>query len=266
MFDLTGRVALVTGAASGIGAATARALADAGADVALGWKPSDGHDIRPVVSYALAAGRQVLDQELDVTNSASVDACAASTIDQLGRVDIVIANAGITRRVPALELSDREWDLVMNTDLSGAWRCFRAVLPAMMSARYGRLLVTSSATGTVEGWPEHVQYSAAKAGVVGMVRSLAVEVGSFGITVNAVAPGTIASPQALDPVNSIGEGGVAEAARTNPAGRGGTPEDVAALFAYLASYEAGFVNGQVIVIDGGASLGSAWTHVPEAFL
>lgn len=263
MFDLTGRVALVTGAASGIGAATARAFADAGADVALGWRPSDGHEIQPVVSYVHAAGRRVLEQELDVTQSASVDACTATTIDRLGRIDIVVANAGITRRVPALQLSDREWDLVMNTDLSGAWRCFRAALPAMMAARYGRLLVTASATGIVEGWPEHVQYSAAKAGVVGMVRSLAVEVGSFGITVNAVAPGTISSPQSLDRVNSIGEAGVVEAARTNPAGRGGTPEDVAALFAYLASYEAGFVNGQVIVIDGGASLGSAWSSAPR---
>jgi len=261
MFDLRGRVALVTGAASGIGAATAKALADAGADVALGWKRADGHDIQPVSAYVVNAGRRALAQELDVTNSASVNACVATTVEQLGRIDIVVANAGITRRVPALKLTDREWDLVMNTDLSGAWRCFRAALPAMMKAGYGRLLVTSSATGIVEGWPEHVQYSAAKAGVVGMVRSLAVEVGSLGITANAVAPGTIAAPQALDPANSIGREGVEDAARSNPAGRGGVPEDVAALFVYLASQEAGFMNGQVIVIDGGASLGSV--HTPD---
>jgi 3-oxoacyl-[acyl-carrier protein] reductase len=254
VFDLTDRVALVTGAASGIGAATAIALAEAGADVALGWYPPDGHDVEPVRIRVADTGRKVLTHELDVTSSASVDACVANTAEKLGRVDIVIANAGIARTVPSLELSDDAWNLVMEVDLAGAWRCFRAALPFMVKAHYGRLLVTSSIAGTVQAWPEHVHYSAAKAGVVGMIRTLAVEFGGKGITANAVAPGTVASPQSLDPVNSMGPEGVAVAARNNPTGRGGTPEDVAALYVYLASEEAGFMNGQLLVLNGGRSL------------
>jgi 3-oxoacyl-[acyl-carrier protein] reductase len=254
VFDLTNRVALVTGAASGIGAATAIALAEAGADVALGWYPPDGHDVEPVRIRVADTGRKVLTHELDVTSSASVDACVANTAEKLGRVDIVIANAGIARTVPTLELTDDAWNLVMEVDLTGVWRCFRAALPFMVKAHYGRLLVTSSVAGTVQAWPEHVHYSAAKAGVVGMVRTLAVEFGGKGITANAVAPGTVASPQSLDPVNSMGPEGVAGAARNNPTGRGGTPEDVAALYVYLASEEAGFMNGQLLVLNGGRSL------------
>lgn len=254
MFDLTNRVALVTGAASGIGAATAIALAEAGADIALGWYPPDGHDVEPVRLRVAATGRKVLTHELDVTSSASVDACVATTAENLGRLDIVVANAGIARTVPTLELTDAAWNTVMEVDLTGAWRCFRATLPLMVKANYGRLLVTSSVAGTVQAWPEHVHYSAAKAGVVGMVRTLAVEFGGYGITANAVAPGTVASPQSLDPVNSMGPEGVAAAARYNPTGRGGTPEDVAALYVYLASEEAGFMNGQLLVLNGGRSL------------
>jgi 3-oxoacyl-[acyl-carrier protein] reductase len=254
VFDLTNRVALVTGAASGIGAATAIALAEAGADVALGWYPPDGHDVEPVRMRAAATGRNVLTHELDVTSSASVDACVATTAESLGRLDIVVANAGIARTVPTLELTDDAWNIVMEVDLAGVWRCFRAALPLMVKANYGRLLVTSSVAGTVQAWPEHVHYSAAKAGVVGMVRTLAVEFGGYGITANAVAPGTVASPQSLDPVNSMGPEGVAAAGRNNPTGRGGTPEDVAALYVYLASEEAGFMNGQLLVLNGGRSL------------
>jgi 3-oxoacyl-[acyl-carrier protein] reductase len=254
MFDLTNRVALVTGAASGIGAATAIALAEAGADVALGWYPPDGHEVEPVRLRVAEAGRKVLAQEVDVTSSNSVDACVARTAEKLGRLDIVVANAGIARTVPTLELTDDAWNLVMDVDLVGAWRCFRAALPLMVEAHYGRLLVTSSVAGTVQAWPEHVHYSAAKAGVVGMVRSLAIEFGARGITANAVAPGTVESPQSLDPVNSMGAEGVAAAARNNPTGRGGTPEDVAALYVYLASAEAGFMNGQLLVLNGGRSL------------
>jgi 3-oxoacyl-[acyl-carrier protein] reductase len=254
VFDLTNRVALVTGAASGIGAATAIALAEAGADIALGWYPPDGHDVEPVRLRVAATGRKVLTHELDVTSSASVDACVATTAENLGRLDIVVANAGIARTVPTLELTDAAWNTVMEVDLTGAWRCFRATLPLMVKANYGRLLVTSSVAGTVQAWPEHVHYSAAKAGVVGMVRTLAVEFGGYGITANAVAPGTVASPQSLDPVNSMGPEGVAAAARYNPTGRGGTPEDVAALYVYLASEEAGFMNGQLLVLNGGRSL------------
>jgi 3-oxoacyl-[acyl-carrier protein] reductase len=254
MCDLDGRTALVTGAASGIGAATAIAFARAGADVALGWLPADPHDIDPVRKAVEAAGRRALVNQLDVTSTESVNAFVAAAFKAFGRIDICVANAGIARTVPALELTDEAWNKIQNVNLLGVWRCFRAVLPHMLDAGYGRLLATSSVAGTVQTWTEHVHYTASKAGVVGLVKGLALEVSPRGITVNAVAPGVIESPQSLDPVNSLGVEGVALAGRANPTGRVGKPEDVAALYRFLASEESGYINGQVITIDGGRSL------------
>jgi 3-oxoacyl-[acyl-carrier protein] reductase len=254
MCDLTGRVALVTGAASGIGAATAITLSRAGADVALGWYPGDPHDVEIVRQEVEAAGRRALVLELDVASSASVDAFVAAAFSGLGRIDIVVANAGIARTVPALELTDDAWNKVVDVNLLGVWRCFRAALPHLLAAGYGRLLATSSVAGTRQSWTEHVHYTASKAGIVGLVTSLAIEVGRHGVTVNAVAPGVIESPQSLDPVNSLGVEGVAAAGRANPVGRVGKPEDVAALYRFLASADAGFINGQLITVDGGRTL------------
>jgi 3-oxoacyl-[acyl-carrier protein] reductase len=252
--DLKGRTALVTGAASGIGAATAVALARAGADVALGWLPGDPHDVGPIRNAVEAAGRRALVSELDVTSTESVNSFAASAFKAFGRIDVCVANAGIARTVPALDLTDEAWNKVVNVNLLGVWRCFRAVLPHMLDAGYGRLLATSSVAGTAQSWTEHVHYTASKAGIVGLVKTLAIEVGNRGVTVNAVAPGVIESPQSLDPVNSLGVEGVALAGRVNPVGRVGKPEDVAALYRFLASEDAGFINGQLITIDGGRSL------------
>ncbi len=254
MFRLEGRTALITGAASGIGAATARRFAKAGANVALAWYSADPHDIEPVRRDCEAEGYGVLVREVDVRRVEDVDALAAAAIEQFGSLDIVVANAGIARTVPALELTDDKWYQTLDVDLTGVWRCFRAALPYMTEAGYGRLLATSSVAGTVQAWPEHVQYTAAKAGIVGMVESLAVELGPKGITVNCVAPGVVESPQSLDPVNSLGHEGVAVAAQKTPVGRVGTPDDIAALYQYLASEEAGFLSGQVIVIDGARAL------------
>jgi 3-oxoacyl-[acyl-carrier protein] reductase len=254
MCDLSGRVALVTGAASGIGAATAITFAKAGAEVALGWLPGDGHDVEVVRRAVETTGRRALVQELDVTSTASVDGFVAAARETFGRLDIVVANAGIARTVPALELSDDAWNRVVDVNLLGVWRCFRAALPHLLAAGYGRLLATSSVAGTRQSWTEHVHYTASKAGIVGLVTSLAIEVGRQGITVNAVAPGVIESPQSLDPVNSLGVEGVAAAGRANPVGRVGKPDDVAALYRFLASADAGFINGQLITVDGGRSL------------
>lgn len=254
MCDLSGRTAMISGAASGIGAATAKAFAGAGANVVLGWYPGDPHDVKPVVRAITSAGGKAIAHELDVTSTASVDAFAQSALSTFGRIDIVVANAGIARTVPALELTDEAWNRVVDLNLTGAWRCFRAALPHMLEAGYGRLLATSSVAGTRQSWTAHVHYTASKAGIVGMVSTLGIEVGGRGVTVNAVAPGVIETPQALDPVNSIGPDGVAAAGRANPVGRVGKPEDVASLYLFLASEAAGFINGQVITIDGGRSL------------
>jgi 3-oxoacyl-[acyl-carrier protein] reductase len=253
-FELTGRVAFITGAASGIGAATARVYAAAGANLALAWYPPDGHDIDPVRYAAEKAGSRVVVAAVDVTKSAEVDALVARAAHELGGLHIVVANAGIARKVALHDLDDANWNKVLDVDLNGVWRCFRAALPHMQRAGFGRLIATSSVAGTVSAWPQHSHYAAAKAGLVGLVKSLAVEFGSYGITANAVAPGVIRTPQALDPVNSLGPEGVAAVAAKIPTGRVGTPEDIAYVFQFLASAEASYVNGQLLVVDGARSL------------
>ncbi len=169
MFELEGRVALVTGAASGIGAATARVFAEAGASVALAWFPGDGHDVQPVRAAVEAYGARCLVAEVDVRESAQVDVLVERTMSEFGGLDIVVANAGIARKVALEDLNDDAWKLVLDVDLNGAWRCFRAALPHMRRAGYGRLLATSSIAGTVQAWPQHPHYAGAKAGLVGLV-------------------------------------------------------------------------------------------------
>ncbi len=255
MFDLTGRAAVITGAASGIGAATARVFAAAGADVVLGYYPGDPHDVEPVAAAVKQVGRRAIAVAVDVRSSGEADGLVERCVTEFGGVDIVVANAGIARTVPLEELDDDAWYATLDVDLTGVWRVFRAALPHMRKASYGRLIATSSVAGTVSAWPLHPQYAAAKAGIVGLIQNLAVDYGPDGITANAVAPGVIETPQALDPVNSLGPDGVAAVAPKVPMRhRVGQPEDIAYLYAFLASSEAEYVTGQLIVADGARSL------------
>ena len=255
MFELTDRAAIITGAASGIGAATTRVLAQAGADVVLGFYPGDPHDVEPVRQDVEAAGRRAIVVPVDVRSPDEVQAMVQRCVSEFGRVDIAVANAGIARTVPLEELDDERWYATLDVDLTGVWRLFRAALPHMRGAGYGRLIATSSVAGTVSAWPQHPQYAAAKAGIVGLVQNLAVDYGPDGITANAVAPGVIETPQSLDPVNSLGPEGVAAVAPKVPLRRRvGVPHDIAYLYCFLASPESEYVTGQLIVADGARSL------------
>jgi 3-oxoacyl-[acyl-carrier protein] reductase len=254
VFELTNRVALITGAASGIGAATARVYAAAGADVALAWYPPDGHDIEVVRRDVEALGRRCVVEAVDVGSTSDVARLTERAVNELGGVHVVVANAGVARKVAPEDLDDDAWNTVVNVDLHGVWRVFRECIPHLKRQGFGRLIATSSVAGTVSGWPEHAHYAAAKGGVVGLIKSLAVELGPFGVTANAVAPGVIRTPQALDPVNSLGLEALEAVGPKVPVGRVGTPEDIAYVYQFLASNEAAYVSGELIVVDGARSL------------
>lgn len=254
LFGLEGRVALVTGAASGIGAATAALFARAGADVVCGWYSGDPHEVAATVQAVERFGRRAVAVEADVAEPTSGERLVAAALEHFGGIDIVLANAGIARICPFEELTESGWQEVIGVNLGGAFRCFRAALPHMLQAGWGRLLATSSTTGAVQGWPQHVSYAVSKAGIVGLVRALAVEVGGRGVTVNAVAPGVVETAQSADPVNSLGPAGLRENHRLVPVGRNGTVDEIAAAFLFLASNEMAYLTGQTIIVDGGASL------------
>jgi 3-oxoacyl-[acyl-carrier protein] reductase len=189
-----------------------------------------------------------------VAKTGDVNAWVAACIDSYGKIDAVVANAAIARDVPSPELDDERWNQLMEINLLGVFRCFRAALPHMIEQKSGRLMATSSIAGAVQGWSQHAHYSASKAGVQGLIRALALEVAPHGITVNGIAPGVIVTPQTLDEVNSLGPEGLDVFGPTVPVGRNGRPEEIAAVYHFLASDEASFLTGQVITVDGGVSL------------
>lgn len=244
MFDLGGKRALVTGASGAIGAAVARALHGAGATVAL-----SGTREAPLKGLARDLGERAHVVTADLSDPVAVEGLAREAIAALGGLDILVNNAGITKDQLLLRLSDADWQAVLDVNLTAAMRLSRAALKPMMKARWGRIVSITSVVGAT-GNPGQTNYAAAKAGLVGFSKSLAAEVASRGITVNAVAPGFIATPM----TDRLSDDQKAALTARIPAGRLGTPDDVAAAVLYLASPGAGYVTGATLHVNGGMAM------------
>jgi 3-oxoacyl-[acyl-carrier protein] reductase len=241
MLRLDGRVALVTGASRGIGAAIARVLADAGAKVVGTATGAAG-----VAAIDAALGERGRGAVLDVNAEGAVDALVAEVEKREGPVAILVNNAGVTQDNLLLRMKDAEWDSVIDTDLRSVFRLSRAVLRGMMKARYGRIVSITSVVGA-SGNPGQANYAAAKAGIGGLTRALAQEIGSRGITVNCIAPGFIDT----DMTRALSEATRSALLAKIPLGRLGDPQDIAAAVLFLASREAGYVTGTTLHVNGG---------------
>src|SRR4030042_1721983 len=248
--DLSGKVALVTGSARGIGRAIALKLAEAGADIAVNDITAAAGPLEEVVGEIKALGRRAMAVTADVSSSADVNPMVEAVAAAYGRIDILVNNAGVTRDQLIMRMTDEDWDTVLNIDLKSAFLCTRAVLRHMMKQRWGRIVSIASVVGMV-GNAGQANYASAKAGIIGLTKSIAKEVGSRGITANAVAPGFIETRL----TEQLDEKQRQALMHRIPLGRVGTPRDVAEAVAFLASEEAKYITGQVLGIDGGMSLG-----------
>jgi 3-oxoacyl-[acyl-carrier protein] reductase len=247
------RNVLITGAGIGIGRATALAFGAAGDRVIVtDVLEAEG---RAVAEAIAAAGGVAEFHPLDVTSTPAADAVVAAVEAAHGALDVIVCNAGIAHKVPLAELTDAKWDHTFEVDLKGMIRVIRAAAPAMRARGRGAIVCLSSIMGVAYGWDEHVHYSAAKSGVVGLVRGLGVELAGDGIRVNGVAPGYIRTAQALSEQHSLGPAGLEQAASFIPAGRVGEPEDIADVILFLASDAARYMTGQVVTVDGGLLVG-----------
>ena len=243
MSSLSGRIAFVTGASRGIGKAIAHRCAAAGATVVACAR--DDH-AQPVVDEIAAAGSRAVAVSLDVTDAESVTTTVRAVMEQFGRIDIVVNNAGIVRDQLLMRMKSEDWDTVLATNLTAAFMCTQAVLRPMLKQRHGRIISISSVVGQ-SGNPGQANYAASKAGLIGFSKSLAREVASRGITVNVVSPGMIET----DMTSELDEDVRETLATQIPIGRFGTPADVAAAVCFLASDEAAYITGQVLSVNGG---------------
>ncbi|MDE2005796.1 MAG: 3-oxoacyl-[acyl-carrier-protein] reductase [Rhodospirillales bacterium] len=244
MFRLDGKIALVTGASGGIGAAIARALHAQGASVVL-----SGTRREALEALAGELGEHAHVCPADLSDPAAPDALIAAAEAAAGPLSILVNNAGLTRDMLALRMDDKDWQAVLDVDLTAPFRLARAALRGMVRRRAGRIVAISSVVGTT-GNPGQANYAAAKAGLIGMTKALAQEVASRGITVNAVAPGFIVTPM-TDKLNEAQKSRITGAI---PLGRLGAPADVAAAVVYLASDEAGWVTGATLHVNGGMAM------------
>jgi 3-oxoacyl-[acyl-carrier protein] reductase len=244
MFGLTGRTALVTGASGGIGGAIAEGLAAAGARVALS---GTRHDV--LQARAAAIGAAAVAVPGDLAAPGGTERLVAAAVDALGRLDILVHNAGVARDGLAMRMSDEDWAAVLDINLSAGFRLARAALRGMMKQRWGRIIAITSIVGTV-GNAGQANYAASKAGTTGMIKSLAQEVAGRGITANCVAPGFIETEMTA----ALGDARRQAILAAVPAGRFGMPADVAPAVVFLASDAASYVTGQTIHVNGGMAM------------
>ena len=248
MFSLKDKVALVTGASQGIGRATALALAEAGAKVAVAARNTE--KLASLVAEIEAAGGEALAVPMDVADAAQVKTGFQQLLAKFGKLDILVNNAAITRDTLALRMKLEDWDAVLRTNLTGAHLCMQQALGAMLKQRAGRIINISSVVAET-GNAGQANYVASKAGLIGLTRAIAVEVASRNITVNAIAPGFIATPM-TDPLSQELKDKMKSMI---PLGRFGTDRDVAAAIVFLASDEAAYITGQVLDVNGGLHMG-----------
>ena len=248
MFDLTGMTALVTGASGGIGSSISRVLAAPGARLALsGSNPAKLRAFREELNDEF--GHDHVEITCDLSDTVQVEELVPAAVDTFGQLDILVSNAGITRDNLAMRMKDEEWDAVIRINLEAAFRLMRAAARPMMKARFGRMINITSVVGAT-GNPGQANYAAAKAGLVGMSKSLAQELASRRITVNCVAPGFIRTA-----MTDVLPDAQKEALNARiPMGRMGKGEDIGAAVAYLASKEAGYVTGQTLHVNGGMAM------------
>ena len=248
MRGLDGQVAIVTGAGSGIGLGIAEVLHGEGAAVVIA--DLDAGRARAVAARLGGDGGDVLDIGTDVTNPEDLARLAAAAIGRWGRIDILAANAGIYPQILLRDLTPADFDHIMAVNVRGAMLAMQACLPQMMTQGYGRIVLTSSITGSVVGQPGYAHYGATKAALLGLMRSAALEVAGAGVTINSVLPGNIRTPGFGD----LGPEHEQRMLGAIPLGRVGEPEDVGWAVRFLASAEAGYITGQTLIIDGGQVL------------
>jgi 3-oxoacyl-[acyl-carrier protein] reductase len=243
MFDLNGKIAIVTGASRGIGRGIAEALAACGAHVIAGARGDNASGTVEAIRHAGGAAESV---SIDVTDAASIEAMVEGVLARHGRVDVLVNNAGITRDQLMLRLKRQDWDDVIATNLTSAFTCVQAVLKPMIKQRAGRIVSIGSVVGQM-GNAGQANYAASKAGLIGFSMALAREVASRNITVNVVAPGMIET----DMTRAVAEKAQGEWESLIPLKRLGTPKDIAAAVCFLASDEAAYITGQVLAVNGG---------------
>ncbi|MGB9792350.1 MAG: 3-oxoacyl-[acyl-carrier-protein] reductase [Thermacetogeniaceae bacterium] len=243
------RVALVTGASQGIGRAIAKALAREGAVVAINYYPDQVEKARAVEDEIRGFGGECITVGADVSNKDDVESMVAQVLEKFGQLDILVNNAGITRDQLLIKMRDEDWHSVLNTNLTGVFYCCRAALRPMLKSRWGRIINIASVVG-ITGNAGQANYAASKAGIIGLTKSLAKEVASRGITVNAIAPGYIETEM----TDKLSARAKEELLKVIPIGRPGKPEDIAAAVVFLASEDADYITGQVLRVDGGMML------------